>query len=303
MIYLLAIGEVCRVRVATMFDGDETTEHPWALRRMRECGGIEIMHCGEPAESDILLFHLVRHGRISNNLIFWRARAESAAYLSLSEGRLSWGDWCRETVRSFPHYLRARKITIRPYIHPQFLVNAEWRQSSFASINAEAVRQWRIGFLGNRQPPERMERLMQCRKALVGVDRVYWHEYGGWESTGPRGIEPMEYMEVLSDMDFCISPPGWGRSFTHRTIEALARGSIPIIEDPELYGLELRDNDNCIIARPDDWGVAVRRALEMSEAEVRRMRRRVIMLRENYLLLPRAMEHFRSQLFPETNSC
>src|SRR5262249_51778236 len=99
----------------------------------------------------------------------------------------------------------------------------------------------------------------------------------------------------------CISPPGWG-AFTHRTIEALVRGSIPIIEDPRVYGLELRDNDNCIIARPDDWGAAVQRALKMDEEEIRRIRRNVIGLREKQLLDDRAVEHFESQLFPQRNS-
>ncbi len=57
----------------------------------------------------------------------------------------------------------------------------------------------------------------------------------------------MEYMGTLSDMDFCISPPGWGLQWTHRTIEALMRGSMSIIEDPQIYGLELLDGENCIV--------------------------------------------------------
>jgi len=300
MVYFLAIGEVCRVRVATRFDGNETTEHPWALRRMREFGGVEITHCDEPTESDVLVFQLVRHGRIPNELDPWRARAQSAAYLRPSEGPASWGDWWRETIRSFPHYLRARKITLRPYIHPGLFANPKWRQSSFEPIDVDAPRRWRIGFLGNRQPPERTARLVECRKALVGVDRVQWHEYGDGASNGRRGIAPMEYITALSEMDFCISPPGWSW-YTHRTIEALVRGSIPIIEDPEVYGLALRDNETCIIARSDNWGATVQRALKMSEADIRRMRRSVIALRERQLLPQRAIEHFRSQLFPGRN--
>jgi hypothetical protein len=77
------------------------------------------------------------------------------------------------------------------------------------------------------------------------------------------------------------------------------RGSIPIIEDPHVYGLQLRDNDNCIIARPDNWGETVQRTLKMSEAEIQRMRRSVIALREKQLIPHRVVEQFRSQLFPK----
>jgi hypothetical protein len=93
-----------------------------------------------------------------------------------------------------------------------------------------------------------MGRLAQCKAALAGAEsRVKWHEYGGWESSVPRGIEPMDYVQVLSDMDFCLSPPGWDW-YTHRTVEALVRGSIPVIEDPQVYGLDLADGENCIVA-------------------------------------------------------
>jgi hypothetical protein len=41
----------------------------------------------------------------------------------------------------------------------------------------------------------------------------------------------------------------------------------------------------------------------MDEEEIRRIRRNVIGLREKQLLPHRAVEHFRSQLFPQRNSC
>ncbi len=298
MAYFLAIDGACEIRVATGSNGDEKAEHPWILRRMREFGGIEIApYDGMSKNSDILVFYLVRNGRISDRFDPWRARAKSVVYLSPTEGPLSWQDWLRETVRSFPHYVGARKITYSPYIHPGLMANSEWLKASFRGIDADAPRRWRVGFLGNRQPPERMARLAQCKCAIGAGHRVKWHEYGGWESAGPRGIEPLEYMETLSDMDFCISPPGWGLQWTHRTIEALVRGSIPIIEDPQVYGLELHDGENCIVAKPEDWGTAVRVALDTAEADILRMRRNVIALREAKLIPHRAIDRFRSQVF------
>jgi hypothetical protein len=165
-------------------------------------------------------------------------------------------------------------------------------------MESDAGRRWRVGFLGNREPPERMARLAQCKHAVVGAEnRVTWQEYGGTEADGRRGLEPMDYLQALSDMDFCISPPGWGLQWTHRTIEALVRGSIPIIEDPQVYGLELQDAENCIVAKPDDWGAAVRRAMDMSEADVLQMRRNVAALREAKLVLHKAIDRLTSQLF------
>jgi hypothetical protein len=165
-------------------------------------------------------------------------------------------------------------------------------------LDPDAQRKYRVAFIGNRQPPERLTKLMQCRDALVGAERqTYWHEYGGQESTGPRRLEPTQYMRVLSDTDFCISPPGWGDLYAHRTVEALIRGSIPIIDDPHNYDLEFRNKQNCILANRHDWGTAIRTALSMSDPEVLRMRRNVLALREERLLPNKAVDRFCSQIF------
>src|SRR6266540_3294024 len=299
MAYFLALEKVCDVRLATRCEGgDERAEHPWILQRTRLFGGIELVpYDGTPQHSDILVFYLVRNGRVSDRFDGWRARAKSVVYLSPTEGPLTWRDWLRETVRSFPHYLGARRIRFTPYLHPKFIANSEWLKASFAPVQVDAPRQWRLGFLGNREPPERTVRLAQCKGAIAGAEsRVNWREYGGWETIEPRGLVPMEYMQALSDLDFCLSPPGWGLQWTHRTIEALVRGAIPVLEDPQAHGLDLRDGENCIIAKSDDWGSAVRRALNYAEADVRRMRGNVVALRESQLLPHKAIDRFRSEL-------
>jgi hypothetical protein len=298
MAYFLAFKQTCHIRLATSLEGDERSEHPWVLRRIRKFGKIEIsLYDGIPKYSDLLIFYLARHARISDKLYRWRAHAKSAGYLPVSQGESGWRDWLRETVRSFPHYVRARKITFVPYIHPQFIANPDWLKASFTSIDIDARRRWRVGFLGNREPPERTARLAQCKDAVVAAgNRITWYEYGGTEANGRRGLEPLEYLDALSDMDFCISPPGWGLQWTHRTVEALVRGSIPIIEDPEVYYLGLRDGENCIVAEPDNWGAAVRRALELTERDTQRMRRNVATLRESLLVPNKAVDRFQSQL-------
>ena len=222
--YFLAIDRACRVRLATSFEGDERIVHPRGLRRIRGVGCIELSCCEPASNSDLLVFSLVQHGRISEKFAPWRERANSAVYLSSAPGcPFGWREWAREAVRSFPHYLSARRIRFAPYVHPQFLTNSEWNQAAFGSVDIDKRRNARIGFMGNRNPPERICRLAQCKDALVRAkDRTYWNEYGGPGETG-SSLGPIEYMEALSDLDFCISPPGWGLCYAHRTIEALVR--------------------------------------------------------------------------------
>jgi hypothetical protein len=63
-------------------------------------------------------------------------------------------------------------------------------------------------------------------------------------------MEPMEYMGTLPKWISASAHQAGVYSGTHRTIEALVRGSIPIIEDRQVYGLELDDGKNCIVAEP-----------------------------------------------------
>ena len=295
--YFLKMGGA-QVRVATSPDGDEMSEHPRSLRRIQQYGGIEVSdYVGEPQSSDILVFVLVQYGRISDKFRQWRKRARSLAVVPSREGRMTQREWARELVRSFPHYFGARRISFFPYVHPQLLLHPQWRERLLGSFDEKAERKHRICFVGCTQPPERGVRLEQCRRALAGAEKqTYWLDYGGVELKDRRSLDPMQYLDVLSNTDFCISPPGWGAIYTHRTIEAIIRGAIPIIEDPERYELEFCDHENCIIAAATDWGAAVRAALDVSQPEVQRMRRNVLALRADRLLPQKAIDRFNSQL-------
>src|SRR5215472_547802 len=124
MVYFLANDETLHVRLATSFNGNDRSEHPWALRRIRESGRVEVVRFDqEPQRSDVLIFYLARHGEISDRLKLWRALANSALYMSRNDGPIGANDWIRERVRSFPHYLGARRIRFSPYIHPDFIAN------------------------------------------------------------------------------------------------------------------------------------------------------------------------------------
>ena len=58
--HFLAIDGACRVRLATSLEGDERTEHPWGLRRIRQAGCIEVSSYEIANHSDILIFSLAQ---------------------------------------------------------------------------------------------------------------------------------------------------------------------------------------------------------------------------------------------------
>ena len=114
-------------------------------------------------------------------------------------------------------------------------------------------------------------------------------------STVPSGLDPSAYLRILTDLDFCISPPGHD-PYTHRTVEAIVRGSVPILAEPRAYDLGLRDGENCIVVSNGDWLEATRRALSMPQFEVVRLRNSTLALREERLVPNAAAERFCSQL-------
>ena len=321
-----------KVRVVTsLAPGAEATEHPWCVRRLTNDSRIEVVDWSAPAQrSSLLVFALTRRGRMPAALRPWLDRAAAAAFRPEPDRYASRADWVRELMRSFPFYLRARiaiferepnlldlrfgrqrRIRYARTVHPQFLSLPALRAAMFGPVDP-APRRFRIAFMGNRQPPERAVRLEAMRRALTSDPRVrivgqypsarggdleaMWLEYGIAGTVG--GLDPVTYTRALSDSDFCLSPPGWSR-WAHRTVEALVRGTIPVIEDASLYALDLRDGENCILVAGQDWAAAVRRCAAMSAGQIAGMRRRVLLLREGRLFPEIAGREFRAALFQE----
>jgi hypothetical protein len=103
----------------------------------------------------------------------------------------------------------------------------------------------------------------------------------------PEALPESEFVEILSNSDFTLAPPGYSL-VTHRPIEAMLRGSIPILNEREapIYEIGLRDGVNCLLVRNDDWGAATSRALHSSQPEIEQMRRNVLEVRNAYLDYP-----------------
>ena len=169
-------------------------------------------------------------------------------------------------------------------VHSQFLQN----QDLFAAMHARdwdpgARRSILANFLGSQDPESRKRILDAVRSWFVnsGDNRnrlpdgksMFWHEYS---DAAPVGLAPTEFVRRLTDSDFTLCPRGYSL-VTHRPIEALLRGSIPVLATNELdlYGLELADGENCIGVPEDRWDEAMQRLATIGEAEIVRMRHNI----------------------------
>jgi hypothetical protein len=186
------------------------------------------------------------------------------------------------------HGVFKRRRVVGFDIHSQFLHS----DSDFSAIHArdwqpEASRPVLCSFLGSQDPDSRKHILDGVRHLFVptstdptGADAprsqhksMYWHEYS---DAVPAPLGPKEFLQVLSSSDFCLCPRGYSL-VTHRPMEALLRGSIPVLaaDQLDLYGIELEDGVNCIAVPDGRWSETIESLKAIQEDVVVRMRRNI----------------------------
>jgi hypothetical protein len=104
-------------------------------------------------------------------------------------------------------------------------------------------------------------------------------------------IPPTEWPALLGSADFSLCPPGYEQK-THRVIESLLWGSIPILDCPVEYDLGLEDGVNCLVVKRGKWVKQVERALKMKWNDVQIMRQSIETLRAKYLSQGRFGRHW-----------
>lgn len=176
--------------------------------------------------------------------------------------------------------------------HSHFLHSREGFEAIHArdwSLRGE--RPYLASFLGSRDPTSRTAVLNGIRHLFClpsGEPRVpqpgkrmFWHEYSDAE---PAPLPPTEFVAVLTRSDFTLCPRGYSL-VTHRPIEALLRGSIPVLDadDLDLYGVDLINGENCVAVAPGRWPEAIERLARMRKGEILRMRENVRALRDAQL--------------------
>ena len=217
----------------------------------------------------------------------------------------------KEIVRYWPCFFHANKIIFRNgYFkndlysafgmkehlgfdaHSNFFDDAELYKEIFSfAWDVETSRAYRVNFIGNRNPQSRILILQDIKAYLNSTthdnptlkERVLWIEYGD-NSGEMRGVAPRLYLDHLTQSDFTLCPHGYIK-LTHRVIEALLRGSIPVleIEDLELYDLGLQHQFNCIAIFNCNWKEGMDLILSMKEKEIHKIRSNIKLMKHDYL--------------------
>ena len=102
--------------------------------------------------------------------------------------------------------------------------------------------------------------------------------------TDKMWIDPSEWLPYMSKSDFFICPPGYTMPMCHNVVEAMAVGTIPVINYPEWFNPTLKHMENCIVfGDRADLVDRIKAVLAMDQAEVDELRKRVIDYYENHL--------------------
>jgi hypothetical protein len=159
-------------------------------------------------------------------------------------------------------------------------------------------------FLGSQDPEFRKRVLDSVRSffqpeggsssTLASHKSMRWHEYS---DAAAIGLDPAEFVRVLSDSDFTLCPRGYSR-VTHRPIEAMLRGSIPVlsVDELDLYGIALKDGENCIAVQGGRWREAVEGLACVREAEIARMRTNIHAMFDEFLNYPAMAKRIRARV-------
>jgi len=167
-----------------------------------------------------------------------------------------------------------------------------------------ATRPYSINFMGSQDPDRRKRIIDNIRPLFVASEQStnknsthkanVWNEFSDEK---PNALEPIEFVDVLSNSDFTLCPPGYSL-ITHRLIESLLRGSIPILNEYELdiYNIGLKDGINCISAVSDNWHATTERCFAMEEKEIIAIRQNISSLVKKHLLYPVSSKEMRNRL-------
>jgi hypothetical protein len=177
-------------------------------------------------------------------------------------------------------------------VHSQFLQDdALFHAIHARDWDAEARRPIAANFIGSRDPQARTRILDSARTpfreqaeslpAMRPGKTMLWQEYS---DAAPAALAPEAFVRILSNSDFTLCPRGYSL-VTHRPIEALLRGSIPVVaaDELDLYGFPLNDGRNCIAVPGGAWPEAMQRIARIGERALVEMRRNIAAMFESDL--------------------
>jgi hypothetical protein len=207
-------------------------------------------------------------------------------------------------IRMRPTALFSRPHIQGAFVHPLYLFRPDYREAMFGTPwRPETRRAARVLFSGDAGSPRRRALVAEIGAWLDRRPGVRMHRsYDAcaeatkdapdgsaldifWLATLPgqtQMIPMLQWPAMLRACDFCFCPPGYEQK-SHRVVECLLQGAIPVVHCPEEYDLGLVDGENCIVVRRGDWRRGVEWALTASPDHVLRMRKAVGRLARDHL--------------------
>lgn len=97
-------------------------------------------------------------------------------------------------------------------------------------------------------------------------------------------VEPVNWLRTLANSDFFLACPGVRYPMSHNLIEAMAVGSIPITQYPEMFFPALEHGKNCLVFNNETELLAViQQAVTMPDTQRRQLRLAVQQYYDDYL--------------------
>lgn len=110
-----------------------------------------------------------------------------------------------------------------------------------------------------------------------------WFWNGGSSNLKGR-IDSNDWLTILSQSDFFLGCPGIVMPPTHAVVEAMAVGTIPILQWPEFFTPFLKDSVNCIVFNDlKELTQRIKDILSAPQANIERLRENVITYYEEHL--------------------
>lgn len=118
----------------------------------------------------------------------------------------------------------------------------------------------------------------------------YKNGYFMFESSQFR-VPSQVWLETLARAEFFLCPPGYVMPMCHNAVEAMAVGTIPIINYPEWFTPPLRDMENCVeFQTKEDLVKKIRKVLSMPKEEVRSLGAKALRYYERFLAPERFLD-------------
>jgi hypothetical protein len=97
-------------------------------------------------------------------------------------------------------------------------------------------------------------------------------------------IPVKNWLATVAKASFFLACPGVRYPMSHNLIEALAVGSVPITQYPELFFPALEDGKNCLVYRGEaDLTAVVKKAMAMDVEQIRQLSAGAVAYYEAYL--------------------